>query len=716
MRNPRLLVTIICLLLSQIVISQDKVFTMEDAIIGQWRQLYPQNIYGSWQPETYNFTQQKSDTLIGTNATKNEVEIFLTLSDLNKALIKTKEDTLKYMPRVSWTDKVNLYFQTHSKAYSYNLNNQSITSSYTFQKGDANFDKAIHKSSRIAVTNENSLYVITPTKRIEIAQSENDELVYGQSVSRSEFGIEKGTFWSPNEKQLAYYIKDNSDVKQYPLVDITAREAEVEMIRYPMAGMSSEHISLGVYNFDMKKTIFIENEDSKSEKYLTNITWGPESKYIYIQVLNRAQNQMKLNQYDASTGKLVKTLFEEKNDKYVEPLNPLLFLPTDNDKFIYQTRKDGYNHLYLYNTDGKLLKQLTKGNWEVLNVLGFDKAGKYIFYQSTQVSPIERHTYKLNLKNNKTKQITKEPGTHSSKISFDGRFVFDSYNSTDVPRIVEFIDTKKGQRTELLKAANPLKDYKLGEMTIGKIKAGDGKTDLYYRLIKPTNFDPNKKYPAVIYVYGGPHAQLVTNTWLGGARMWQQLMAQKGYVMLTVDNRGSANRGLEFENIIHRRCGKNEMVDQIKGVEFLKSLGYVDSERIGVHGWSYGGFMTTSLITNYPEIFKVAVAGGPVIDWKYYEVMYGERYMDTPDENPVGYKSSSLIPMAQKLKGSLLIIHGYIDPTVVIQNSLTFIKECISNNIPIDYFVYPRAEHNVRGKDRIHLMQKVTDYFEEKLK
>jgi dipeptidyl-peptidase-4 len=247
------------------------------------------------------------------------------------------------------------------------------------------------------------------------------------------------------------------------------------------------------------------------------------------------------------------------------------------------------------------------------------------------------------------------------------------------------------------------------------VKADDG-YDLYYRLIKPAGFDSTRKYPVMQYVYGGPHSQLVQNDWKASSGLWEMYMAQHGYVVFVMDNHGTSNRGRDFENVIHRQCGQREMADQIKGIEFLKSNSWVDAERIGVHGWSYGGFMTISLITNYPDIYKVAVAGGPVIDWKWYEVMYGERYMDTPDENPDGYSKTSLINKAKDLKGKLLICHGLVDPIVVIEHSLSFVSECIKNNVQVDYFPYPLAEHNVGGRDRIHLMQKITNYFEDYLK
>jgi len=511
---------------------------------------------------------------------------------------------------------------------------------------------------------------------------------------------------------VAFYRKDETNVKNYPLVDITAREAELENIKYPMAGMASEHISLGIYNITTEETIFIEANDTISEKYLTNITWGPEEKSIYIQVLNREQNHMKLNRYSVSTGELTSTLFNEKHDKYVEPHSPLIFLDK-KDQFIYQTRTYGYNHAYLYNTKGDQIKQITEGNWEITEILHVEKSNLY--YLSTEASPIERHLYKININSGKKYKLTKASGIHNITINKKTDYFIDNYSNTTTPRIIHIssIDGKSVRR--VLTASNPLKKCNLPEMSIGTIKAADKVTDLYYRLIKPANFDSTKKYPAIVYVYGGPHAQLIENSWLGGARLWNYMMAQKGYVMLTIDNRGSANRGLEFENVIHRQCGVMEAKDQIKGIDFLKNLGFVDHERIGVHGWSYGGFMTTTLMTNHPETFKVGVAGGPVIDWKYYEAMYGERYMDTPEENPEGYLFTSLIPRTNNLRGKLLIIHGGIDPTVVMQHSQQFVRECIKNRIPVDFFIYPRAEHNVRGYDRIHLMEKVTQYFEDYL-
>ena len=481
-----------------------------------------------------------------------------------------------------------------------------------------------------------------------------------------------------------------------------------------MAGMKSEEVTLCVYNTETKSKITFETGEPK-EQFLTNIAWSPDEKYVYIAVLNREQNHLKINQYDILSGKMVKTLFEEKHDKYVEPLKPMLFLKNSPDQFLWISNRDGYKHIYLYNTYGALVKQLTQGNWEVTEIIGFDTREQNLYFTSTEKSPIERHLYKVEIKTNKKTCLTTESGSHTTSVSPSGLYFVDNYSSSTVPRVINLKSVAGKDIKNLLTAGNPLKDYELGNYQLFSIKAADGKTDLYGRLIKPVDFDATKKYPVIVYVYGGPHSQLVSEKWFDSFIMWQFYMAQKGFVSMTLDNRGTSYRGFEFENVIHRQVGQMEMADQMKGIEYLKSLSYIDSERIGVYGWSFGGFMTLSLMLNYPDVFKVGVAGGPVTDWKYYEIMYGERYMDMPDENPQGYTQTSVLNKVKNLKGKLLIIHGGVDPTVVWQQSLLFVNESIKENVQLDYFVYPQHEHNVRGKDRIHLMEKISLYFQDHL-
>ena len=500
----------------------------------------------------------------------------------------------------------------------------------------------------------------------------------------------------------------------FPLLDITTRTGSLKNIKYPMNGMPSEVVSLGVYDVAKQSTIYLEVTDFDKERYLTNITWSPDSQRIYIQVLDRAQKNIHLNSYDAATGKLIKNILSEHNDRWVEPQHPLVFLESDPSKFIYSTdNRDGYWNLYLCDDAGNV-ERLTKTDASVQYVAQDAKA---VYYTSAEVSPVENHLFKVELKSGKQTRLTKAEGWHDVAVSKSGKFFLDTYSSLNVPRVVEVGRTDGKPAKELFRADDPTVGYNYVPIELGTVKSADGKYDNYYRLMKPLDFDPSKKYPVIMYVYGGPHSQMVKNNYLASLRRWEMYMAQRGYVVFAMDNRGTSNRGAEFEKAIHRQCGQVEMADQMEGMKWLMSHDWVDKDRIGVHGWSYGGFMTISLITNYPDIFKVAVAGGPVIDWKWYEVMYGERYMDNVHNNPEGFAKTSLIAKAKDLKGQLLICQGAIDPVVVWEHSLSFVRECVKNNIyTVDYYPYPCHEHNVMGKDAVHLYNKISKYFEDYLK
>ena len=568
------------------------------------------------------------------------------------------------------------------------------------------------RADHAAVVKGHNLFVLSPDgSSHQLTTDGSPTIVYGQTVHQNEFGINGGLFWSPDGGQLAFYRMDQSMIAPYPLVHIDARKATEEKLYYPMAGMPSHHVTLGVYDLASGKTVYIKTGEPK-EKYLTNISWAPDGKTIYIAELNRDQNHMDLKAYDPKTGDYIKTLFSETNSKYIEPQWPMRFIPGRDREFVWQTRRDGYTHLYHYNVDGKLLGQITRGAWEVTDFLGFADGGKTLVYTSTQLSPIDRVVASVSLDGRKTKLLTPQEGWHVARLSRDGKYLLDTYESLKNPTEQRLVSVSIGkQLAKLYQSKDPEAGFINPEITFGKIKAADGVSDLYYRLLKPTNFDPSKKYPTIVYVYNGPHAQLVQNRFHAGCLGWDLYMATQGYVVFTVDGRGSAHRGADFEQVIHRHLGKNEMADQMKGVDFLKSLPYVDANRIGVAGWSYGGFMTTNLMLTYPEVFKVGVAGGAVTDWARYEVMYGERYMDSPQDNPEGYKETNLSLRAKDLKGRLMLIHGTIDPTVVWQHTQLFVEACVKAGTYPDYMIYPEHRHNVMGVDRVHLNYTMARYF-----
>ncbi len=566
--------------------------------------------------------------------------------------------------------------------------------------------------NRASIKDNNVVWYDNEGKMYKVTDFADKNIVCGQAVSRHEFGIDGGLFHSPDKSLVAFYQKDESKVTTFPLLDITTRTGSLIEIKYPMNGMASERVSVGVYNPATQKVVYLAVTDFDEERYITNLAWSPDSKTIYAQVLNRAQKEMHLNAYDALSGAFVATILTEQNERWVEPQNPIRFI--DNDRFIYTTdNRHGYKNLYLHTLSKGSTERLTEVDADVEYLSYNDHT---VFYYSAEVSPVERHLFSVSLRNGKVRRLTHNEGWHNCEISPDGKYFSDNYSSLNVPRIVAIGSTDGKIYREVFRADNPSRDYNYSTIELGSVKSADGKYNNHYRLIKPLDFDENKKYPVILYVYGGPHSQMVTNSFQAQLRRWEMYMAQRGYVVFVMDNRGTLNQGAEYEKAIHRQCGKCEMEDQMAGLQWLLSHKWADRERVGVHGWSYGGFMTISLMTHYPEVFKVGVAGGPVIDWKWYEVMYGERYMETEATNPEGFAATSLIAQAKNLRGKLLICQGAIDDVVVWQHSLSFIDACIDNGVAVDYFPYPRSQHNVRGKWRVHLMQKVTDYFEDYLR
>ncbi len=715
--------TLVFLLFSSLIFSQDKILTLEDAVYMNPEVLPKKMNQLQWMGNSDRYSYVFDNMLLAGNPMSDKPDTLVTLDDINAGLEDMELDSVKSFPQISYVDDFNFRFIFENKLLLFDIISKNLSFlNYHYEKGK-NID-IFDESNAIAYTLDNNLYVAHKTEQIQVTNDNNPGIVNGQTVHRNEFGIYKGTFWSPSGNYLAFYRKDETMVKDYPLMDIEKRIAEVENTKYPMAGMTSEEVTLGIYNIKTRDVIYVKTGEPR-DQYLTSVTWDPTEKYIYIGILNRDQNHLKLNKYNVLTGDFVYTLFEEQNEKYVEPEHPMYFLPTKPGQFVWMSERDGYQHLYLYQTSGRLIKQLTKGEWVVTNFIGTDDKEKTIFFRGTKESPIEKNIYSVGLRSEKITRISPDHGTHSaffgrgnnkhSVVSYSGDYILDEYSNTAIAREYKLLYSEGTTLQTLQENADPMKDYNLGEMSIFTVKSDDGQ-DLYCRLIKPADFEEGKRYPVFFYVYGGPHSQLVKDSWLGAAGIFQNYMAQQGYVVFTMDNRGTANRGLEFEQAIFRNVGEAEVADQMRGVEHLLSLDFVDPERVGVDGWSYGGFMTISMMLKYPGIFKAGCAGGPVIDWKYYEVMYGERYMDTPKTNPEGYKNSSLLNENYQLEDKLLIINGTKDHTVVWQNSLTFLKKCVDEGKQVDYFVYPGHKHNIRGKDRMHLYEKISLYFEKNLK
>ncbi|WP_428067442.1 DPP IV N-terminal domain-containing protein [Chryseobacterium gambrini] len=702
------------LVLGSSALAQTQKFTMAEAVNGMRTNLAVKNISQfSWSADGKSYIQAVNGGYLITDLKTSKQDTLVSLSQLNKNLADNK---FKAVPQIKFISNSQGYFNSGGKMVWVEKSGSDwkTKNSVALDENAANM-KIFGDNQTFAFTVKNNLFVNRNGKTIAVTNDTDENILNGASnVHRNEFGIDTGIFPAPNSESVAFYRMDQTMVADYPIIDWSVTPAVNHNIKYPMAGKTSHQVTLGVFNIKTQNTTFLNIEGEK-DQYLTAVTWSPDSKYIFVGVLNRGQNCLKMNQYDASTGNLVKTLFEETSDKYVEPQHPLTFFPNSNTDFIWQSQRTGYNHLFHYNLEKGLVAQITKGDWLVTDILGFNEKKKEIYFTSTKETPLEKHLYRINWTNFKMQRMDNAEGVHSGVLSSDGNFLYDVYSNADTPRVSNIINTNTLKTNNLLTAENTLKNYQRPEIKSINLKADDG-TILYGKMILPTNFDQNKKYPVIVYLYNGPHLQLITNSFPASGNLWYEYMAQNGYIIFTMDGRGSSNRGLKFEQAVFRNLGTTEMNDQMKGVEYLKSLPYVDSERMGIHGWSFGGFMTTSFMLRKPDVFKAGVAGGPVIDWSMYEIMYGERYMDTPQENPQGYATANLLDKVQNLKGKLLMIHGAQDDVVVWQHSVKFIKSAVDNGVQLDYFVYPGHPHNVIGKDRVHLMQKVTDYFDQNLK
>ncbi|MDG1261817.1 MAG: DPP IV N-terminal domain-containing protein [Flavobacteriales bacterium] len=682
--------------------------SINDAVMLQRSDLGPDRLSQVQWLKKKDAWSHVEDNTLKVLSTQNKELQSVSLETIQNALDKE----IKRFPRITWLSEQVCYFVHQKQYYKLNVITNEVTKWVTRPVGE---NIEFHEGSgHFAFTQSNNVVVSTGEREFRVTSLE-DGITAGQAIARYEFGIGKGLFWSPDGSSLAFYQKDERGVSSYPLVDYATTPASVNMIKYPMAGATGENASAGIFTIKTGKTIYLNVPfDGPADGfYITNLSWSPNGSSVYAAIVARDQKSMQLVQFNAETGEVQKIVLTETSEKYVEPEQPVKFIPGKASEFLWFSEKDGYNNIYRYSTGGKLLGKTT-ATFPISDIVGFDAKSKFMVVHAHGANPTEKHAYKVELSSMKMTKITKSAGYHRVKLSPSARFVLDTWSSLEVPNKVEILSISGKGGAMVHNSKNPLKGREIGETSIFSIK-GENDMDLWCRMITPPNMEKGEKYPVLVYVYNGPHVQLVTNSWLGGAPLWMHSMAAEGYIIFTLDGRGSSHRGIDFEQAIHRQVGTKEIQDQKTGAEYLKTLPYVDADRMAVHGWSYGGFMTTSLMLREPGLFKVGVAGGPVIDWNYYEIMYTERYMDTPQDNPKGYENANLKKYVSNLEGDLLMIHGTVDDVVVMQHNMSFQKACVDEGVQVDFYPYPGHPHNVRGKDRVHLMTKVLDYVKANL-
>jgi dipeptidyl-peptidase-4 len=666
----------------------------------------------SWQPSTDNYALIDDGSIKLVNAKNGKESIFLSEKNLG-------ENGVTKLRSFQWVNANTIYIPRDNTTLTYDGKTVTVNK-FENVSWDEVIDQSI-KNKVFVIKNDKGVFVesaLNGYKPILLCPDTGKNIVFGESVHRSEWGINEGQYISPKGNYIAFYRMDESMVEDYPLVNTTTPIATVENMKYPMAGRTSHQVKVGI--FDVAKSVQADkpvyhyiNTDLSDGEFLTNVTFSPDEKYLYISHLNREQNHSKLIRYDLQTGNKVKVLIEERDNRYVEPCDRMIFLKDNN--FLWISETDGWRHLYLYDFNGNLIRKVVDGRFDIVDVEGLDAKEQYVYFTIAPTEkPVNQYVCKAALKDSKVTRIAATDGTHTPIFNDSKNYFIDYFTNVSTPRVISVVNNQGKTMKELKNCKNPYADCALGTTKIFPILNKEGDS-LWCRLITPPNMDPTKKYPCLIYVYGGPHSQLVTNSFMSGG-VFLEYMAEQGYVVFTLDNRGTQNRGADFEKCIHRNLGVKEVEDQMCGVEYLKKLPYVDAERIGLDGWSYGGFMTLSLITEHPEAFRAASCGGPVVNWAWYEVMYGERYMDTPQENPDGYEHANIIPKIKNVKCPLLVMHGCQDHTVVWQHTLELMRQAVTDGIEIEYFPYTAHDHNVMGVERVHLWNKLLRFHNQNLK
>ena len=552
-------------------------------------------------------------------------------------------------------------------------------------------------------------------KERAVTQGGTEEIRKGELdwVYPEELDIKTAYWWAPDSSAIAYLEMDERKVSQYPLVDFSSPSGEAEMERYPTAGGANPIVHVFVTSLNGGETRAMDT-GAETDIYIPRVNWLVDSKHLAIQRLNRAQTTLDLLIADAATGK-TRTALSENDSNWINVSDDLYFLK-DGKRFLWSSERSGYRHLYLFGLEGKQLAQITKGEWEVSAVDAVDEARGLVYFTATEKSPLERHLYRVTLDGTGLTRLTKQEGTHGAVFAPNAAAFYDTYSNAAAPPRQDLYRSD-GSRIGTINENKiaELGDYHLSPMEYLTVKSRDG-VELNASIIKPPDFNPQKKYPVLVYTYGGPHAQVVRNTWGGANFLWHQLMAQKGYIIFSVDNRGSAGRGHAFETPLHFRMGAQELSDQRDGAQYLKSLPYVDSNRIGIWGWSYGGHMTLHAMFEAGDDFKAGFAGGPVTDWRYYDSIYTERYLGLPQKNEKGYQDSSPVKYAGQLKGKLLIAHGTGDDNVHFANTLSVINDLIEAGKYVEVLAFPGRGHGVSDPPaRRVLMHRVTQFFLDNL-
>jgi dipeptidyl-peptidase-4 len=633
--------------------------------------------------------------------------------DERKLLIKTETESI-----YRHSSKANYYVHLIEKQRTFPLAD--------FTKGKQRLADFSPAGDKVAFVRDNNLFVTDVVQRDEVqvtTDGKDNEIINGATdwVYEEEFGFDKGFYWSPKGNRIAYYRFDERNVKQFQMAMYGELYPEPYTFKYPKAGEENSLVNVYIYDIKTGDSRPVDIKANK-EQYIPRIQWSPDNDKLCIMRMNRHQNHLEFLMTDLSMAEqpfelASKVIFEEKNDTYIEINDNLIFM-ADGKSFLWNSERDGYNHIYRFDMSGNVQKQLTKGEWDVIEFIGYDEAEGNVIFTSSKESPLEKHVYATSVKRGKTTKLSTRKGTNDGDFSATYQYYINYHSDANTPYYIT-LNSAKGKELRVLKdnakLKETLKKYNLSKKEFFTFTNSTG-VELNCSMIKPRDFDPSKKYPVFVNIYGGPGNNTVSDSWGGTGMLWQEMLAQEGYIIVSCDPRGTMYRGKEFKHSTYMQLGKLETEDFIDFAKHLQSMTYVDGERIGIQGWSYGGYMTSLCMTKGAKYFKMGIAVAPVTNWRYYDSIYTERFMRTPQENAAGYDDNSPINFVDLLQGKYLLVHGSADDNVHYQNTMEMVSAMVKANKQFDLFIYPNKNHGIYGGNtRLHLFTMMHNYVKDNL-
>lgn len=718
------LIYIVLAVFSLSAVAQKKI-TLDDI----WKDytFYAEGVYGvEWMKDgAYYSSMPRKENKIVRNSVKTGEQVNVIVD--GDALKTTDGDNIEIDGYTFNTDETKVLLTTETEGiyrrssksvyYLYDIKSKKVQPLSTDKQMFATYSP---DAGKVAFVKDNNLYYlnVADNKEVQITKDGKKNAVINgwcDWVYEEEFSFAKAFFWSPDGTKLAYYRFDETEVPEYNMQIWGELYPEDYRFKYPKAGEKNSVVEIKVYDLVTGKMTNVDVGQEK-DQYIPRIKWTNTSDKLLVYRMNRLQNKLEILEANSGTGKTSILLKEEDPDAYVEIFDDTHFM---KDGFILPSEKDGYKHLYYYGWDGKLINQITKGNWDVVSLVGVDEKKGMIYYSSAASAATQRDFYKVKLDGSANTKIAGGDGSHEIDMSPDAKYYIDTYSSANKPPVYALHDVKTGKQIRVL-AENKKLEAKMKEYGFSAVDFFDfttsEKVQLNGYMIKPSNFDKTKKYPVLMHVYGGPGINTVNNSWLGSNMIWHQMLAQNGYIVVSIDGRGTGYRGADFKKSTYGQLGNLESKDQIEGAKYLASLPYVDAGRIGIWGWSFGGYMTSLCMNIGADAFKAGIAVAPVTTWRYYDTIYTERYLGLPQNNAAGYDDNSPIQHADKLKGNYMLIHGTGDDNVHYQNAVDYHNALISAGKQFDSFHYPNRNHGIYGGNtRLHLYTMMTDFILENL-